>query len=62
MDVFVDIQDNSDYVFHLGPLFTPHILSGYCFHPWCPDGRAGVRAGSRVGAGKKFVTSVSQKL
>ena len=28
-------------------------LSGYCFHPWCLDGR--------VGGGKKFVRVVSQK-
>ena len=28
-------------------------ILGYCFHPWCPDGRAG--------GGKKFVRAVSQK-
>ena len=36
--------------------FLPHSpegLSGYCFHPWCPDGRAG--------GGKKVVRAVSQK-
>ena len=27
--------------------------SGYCFHPWCPDGLAS--------GGKKFVRAVSQK-
>ena len=36
---------------------SPEGLSGYCFHPWCPDGRAGVRAGGR----KKFVQAVYQK-
>ena len=24
----------------------------YYFHPWCPDGRAGVRAGGWAGGGK----------
>ena len=39
-------------------VFTPQPLRavGYCFHPWCPDGRAGGQAG-----GKKFVWAVSQK-
>ena len=31
-------------------LFLPHSpkgLLGYCFHPWCLDGRPGGRAGGR---------------
>ena len=28
---------------------SPEGLSGYCFHRWCPDGRAGVLSGGRRG-------------
>ena len=36
-----------------GQPISSYGLLGYCFHPWCPDGRAGGR--------KKFVGAVSQK-
>ena len=37
--------DCTDATRTLGMLFTP--LSGYCFHPWCPDGRPSGRVGGR---------------
>ena len=39
-------------------IFYPTDLKGcrgYCFHPWCPDGRAGVLSGGRVGVRREKV-------
>ena len=51
---------NLDLFQNLLPFSTPQPLRavGYCFHAWCPDGWAGIRAGD----GKKFVRAISQKL
>ena len=38
--------------------FLPHSpkgLSGYCFHPWCLDGLAGIRADIWVGGQQEKV-------
>ena len=37
-------------------IFTPQPLRavGYCFHPWCPDGRASGRVGGQAAGNSLF--------
>ena len=44
MAVFGFCGDSQQGVLFL--VFTPQ---GYCFHPWCPDGRVGGRPVGRAG-------------
>ena len=45
---FLCTKDCSFWTSEKFRVFYPTALkSGYCFHPWCPDGRAGGRVGGR---------------
>ena len=44
-----------NYIYDKSIHFYPTALKGYCFHPWCPDGRASGQAGGRVGGRREIV-------